>query len=126
MSLAALVSSPFELLLEMERRAKAAVAADQEAESQEDAWTGIAFRIGDERFVAARGAVREIMPMPEQLTRVPGAKTWLKGIANVRGQLLTVVDLLGFLGSGNTRIDRHSRVLHLASREVATAALLGG
>ena len=34
------------------------------------------------------------------LTRVPGAKSWIKGLANVRGQLLPVIDLRQFLGSG--------------------------
>ena len=34
------------------------------------------------------------------LTRVPGAKTWVKGIANVRGQLLPVLDLRQYLAVG--------------------------
>ena len=31
-------------------------------------------------------------------TRVPGAKEWVKGVANVRGNLLPVMDLGGFIG----------------------------
>ncbi len=124
MSLAALISEPFELLLELERRARAGTARQQEEQAQEDAWTGIAFRIGSERFVASRSDVREVMPVPEQLTRVPGAKSWLKGIANVRGQLLTVVDLLGFMGGGRAHVDRNTRVLHLAGRELPSAVIV--
>lgn len=124
MSLAALINDPFELLLELERRAKASIARQQGAETLDDAWTGIAFRVGKERFVAPRSDVREVLPLPEQLTRVPGAKPWLRGVANVRGQLLTVVDLLGFLGGGRTAVDRNTRVLHLASRELPTSVVV--
>ena len=124
MSLQDLIAEPFELLLELERRAKAAIAAGQHAQSDADAWTGIAFRLGDEEFVAARTDVREILPMPEQLTRVPGAKPWLRGIANVRGQLLTIVDLKGFLGGGRTTVGRRTRALHLTSRDQPTAVVV--
>jgi len=119
-----LISQPFELLLELENRARAGIARRQGAEAPEDAWTGIAFRVGDDRFVAARGEVREVLPVPEQLTRVPGAKAWLKGIANVRGQLMTVADLLVFLGGGRTSLGKNTRVLHLAVRELPSAVIV--
>lgn len=124
MSLRELIAEPFELLLELERRAKTAIASEQETDPDAEAWTGIAFRLGDEEFVAARGDVREILPVPEQLTRVPGAKPWLRGIANNRGQLLTVVDLKSFLGGGRSVVDRRTRVLHLTSRDQPTAVIV--
>src|SRR5690606_17271408 len=52
------------------------------------------------------------------------SKCWLRGIANVRGQLLTVVDLKAFLGAGSTVPDRRNRVLVAASREVPTALIV--
>ena len=62
--------------------------------------------------------------MPDQVTRVPGAKPWLRGIANLRGQLLTVVDLKAFLGAGSSAGERQSRILVLASREVPTGLVV--
>jgi twitching motility protein PilI len=124
LSLKDLISEPFELLLELERRAKAAIASEHDADADAEAWTGIGFRLGDEEFVAARGDVREILPVPEQLTRVPGCKPWLRGIANVRGQLMTLVDLKSFLGDGRTVLSRRSRALHLTSREQPTAVIV--
>ena len=124
MSLRDLVAEPFALLLELERRAKAAIAALDGADSETEEWIGIGFRLGQENFVAGRTDVREVLPFPDQLTRVPGAKPWLRGIANIRGQLLTIVDLKTFLGAGRTQADRHARVLHLASREVPTAIIV--
>jgi twitching motility protein PilI len=124
LSLAALAERPFELLLELERRARAAMAARAGAPVAADEWVGIGFRLGAEQFVASRGDIREVLPLPEQVTRVPGAKAWLRGIANLRGQLLTVVDLKAFLGSGSTTADRRARALVIASREVPTGLLV--
>lgn len=124
MNLHALADQPFELLLELERRARAAAAAREGAPASADEWVGIGFRLGAERFVTSRGDVREVLPIPEQITRVPGAKPWLRGIANLRGQLLTVVDLKSFLGAGGPAPDRQARVLVVASREVPTGLIV--
>jgi twitching motility protein PilI len=124
LSIQALIAEPFELLLELERRAKVAIAAQEGLDPAKEGWIGIAFRLGAEQFVAARTDVREVLPVPEHVTRVPGAKPWLRGISNVRGQLLTIVDLKAFLGTGRTQIDRHSRVLHLAGRELPSAVIV--
>ena len=124
MNLQALIEQPYELLLELERRAKAAIAARQGADVAAEEWVGVAFRLGAERFVTARSEVREILPVPEALTRVPGAKPWLRGIANIRGQLLTVADLRSFLGAGRAQLDRHARLLLAASRDVPTALIV--
>ncbi len=124
MNLQALAEQPFELLVELERRARAAIAAREGSPASSDEWVGIGFRLGAERFVTSRADVREVLPIPEQVTRVPGAKPWLRGIANLRGQLLTVVDLKSFLGAGTPAADRQARVLVVASREVPTGLIV--
>lgn len=124
MSLQSLAEQPFELLLELERRARVAIAAREGAPAATDEWVGIGFRLGAELFVTGRGDVREVLPVPDQLTRVPGAKAWLRGIANLRGQLLTVVDLKAFLGGGSASGERHARILVIASRDVPTGLLV--
>ena len=70
-SLESLVEQPFELLLEMERRSRAAVAGLAGTE-QPSEWVGVGFRVGDEHFVADRNEVREVLMLPTTLTRVPG------------------------------------------------------
>lgn len=124
MSLEALRHSPFELLLELERRARASIAAREGSHASDEDWVGIGFRLGAESFVTERGEVREVLPVPDALTRVPGSKPWLRGIANVRGQLLTVVDLKAFLGGGSAPQDRRARILVAASRDVPTGLLV--
>jgi twitching motility protein PilI len=124
LSLAELISEPFNLLLEIERRAREAVAGRRGGTRAVEEWVGVAFKLGREQFVAARAGVREVLPAPDQITRIPGSKPWLRGIANVRGQLLTIVDLKAYLGGGPAQTDRKARVLVLASREVPTAVIV--
>jgi len=115
--LAALVEQPFELLREIERRSRAAVAGKASGDLPEE-WVGIGFRIGQENFVADRNQVREVLMLPESMTRVPGAKRWLLGIANLRGHLLPLIDLKMFLGSGRTSLRRVTRVISINHREI--------
>ncbi len=124
MNLTELTDRPFDLLLELERLARAASIVRQGSNEAAEDWVGIGFRLGAEHFVVARHDVREVMPVPEQITRVPGAKVWLRGVANVRGQLLTIVDLKAFLGGGTTLPDRRGRILVPASREIPTGLIV--
>jgi twitching motility protein PilI len=109
---------PFELLRELERRSRTnneGVAAEASAGRE---WVGVAFRIGGETFLIAREETREVLGYPPSVTRIPGAKSWIKGLANVRGQLLPLIDLRQFLGSGATAIGRNTRVVVVNHREV--------
>lgn len=115
--LAALVEQPFALLQEMENRSRAAHAG-QGASSMPAEWVGVGFRIGEEQFVASRDQVREVLMLPEAVTRVPGANRWLLGIANLRGHLLPLVDVKLLLGSGRTTLRRTTRVISVNHREV--------
>jgi twitching motility protein PilI len=115
--LAALVEQPFELLAEMEQRARSAHAG-QGSGSMPSEWVGVGFRIGEEQFVATRDQVREVLMLPDSMTRVPGATRWMLGIANLRGHLLPLVDLKLMLGSGRTTLRRSTRVISVNHREV--------
>lgn len=115
--LAALVEQPFALLQEMEQRSRAAHAG-QLGHDMPAEWVGVAFRIGEEQFVAPRDQVREVLMLPEAMTRVPGAHRWLLGIANLRGHLLPLVDIKLLLGSGRTSLRRGTRVISVNHREV--------
>mgnify|MGYP001820393742 CR=1 FL=1 len=115
--LATLVEQPFELLQEIERRSRAAHSG-QGAGSAPAEWVGVGFRIGEEQFVASREQVREVLMLPDAVTRVPGARRWLLGIANLRGHLLPLIDVKLLLGSGRTTLRRTTRVISVNHREV--------
>lgn len=110
-SLRELRDRPFELLRELERRSRLAVSGIVAADGDAEEWVGIGCLLGEERFLVSRDQVREVMMMPATVTRVPGSKDWVAGLANLRGQLLPVFDLRTFLGAGSSRGVRTARVL---------------
>ena len=66
-------------------------------------------------------SVREVIPA-RPCTRIPGAPPYVRGLLNLRGQLLTVVDLKAFLGGGSAAGERQARVLVVASRDAEPAS----
>src|SRR5690606_29328511 len=71
---------------------------------------GVGYRIGSRRLASGFDEVLEILPLP-QATPVPGARPWLLGLANVRGNLLPVVDLKQFLEGERTVLHEGQRML---------------
>src|ERR1700684_4666615 len=102
---------PFELLAELERRGRAVTASSAADASQAGEWVGVALRMAGELYLVAREEAREVLGVPSVLTRVPGAKSWILGLANIRGQLLPAIELRAFLGSGPTAGSRATRVV---------------
>ena len=65
-----------------------------------------------------------MLGVPASTTRVPGAKAWIKGLANVRGQLLPIIDLRQFLGSGVTPVTRNTRIVVVNHREIPAGLIV--
>ncbi|KQT69115.1 chemotaxis protein CheW [Aureimonas sp. Leaf460] len=52
----------------------------------------VVFRVADEEYGVPIEAVQEIVRIPDQLTRVPKAPSFIEGVVNLRGAVLPVVD----------------------------------
>jgi twitching motility protein PilI len=124
LELKALRDRPFELLAELERRGRAVSAHVREEASGGREWVGVALRMAGDLYLVAREETREVLGIPASTTRVPGAKTWIKGLANVRGQLLPIIDLRLFLGSGVTPVTRNTRIVVVNHREIPAGLLV--
>lgn len=120
----ALRDRPFELLKALEKRSRSSVTSATPEVSHGNEWVGVAFRMGGETFLVAREETREVLGYPAAVTRVPGAKVWVKGLANVRGQLLPMVDLRQFLGSGVTTAGRNTRVIVVNHRDIPAGLMV--
>ena len=114
---------PFELLKELERRSRIAASGRGQESGHQEEWVGVGFRVGKTRLVAAREEVREVLTWPG-VTALPGAKPWLLGLANVRGQLLPITDLAAFFGGEPTTIGRGSRVLMVNHGDIPAGLLV--
>ncbi|MGA9851528.1 MAG: chemotaxis protein CheW [Gammaproteobacteria bacterium] len=122
-TLAELRARPFELLQELERRSRVAASGRGREAAHQEEWVGVGFRVGRAYLVSSREEVREVLPFPG-VTRLPGAKPWLLGLANVRGQLLPVTDLNTFFGGPPTDIGRNTRVLMVNHADIPAGLLV--
>jgi twitching motility protein PilI len=114
---------PLALLLEIERRSHACSSDLPRQVETRAQWTGIAFRVGGMDLVTPIGDVTETLRL-RAVTGVPGTKTWLKGIANVRGTLLPIVDLLDFLTGKVIVLGKRSRILVIHQAPVMVGLLV--
>jgi len=123
-NLRALRDRPFELLKELERRSRPTAAGGTPDAGVGQEWVGVALRMGGETFLVAREETREVLGLPAVVTRIPGTKAWVRGLANVRGQLLPMLDLRLFLGSGTTPAGRNTRVVVVNHREIPAGLIV--
>ena len=103
-------SEPFDLLLDLERRTVKRSAGLPTLDQVKDEWVGVGFRIGDTKLIAAMSDVKEILDLPE-FTTVPGVKSWIVGVANVRGSLLPIMDMKGYLLGEDIKQRHKGRVI---------------
>jgi purine-binding chemotaxis protein CheW len=63
----------------------------------------VIFRLGSEEYGLPMAAVEEVVRLPDQMTRIPNAPSFIEGIMNLRGMPVPVIDQ-------RTRfaVDRHS------------------
>jgi twitching motility protein PilI len=115
---------PLQLLRDIERRSQAVARGLPMQEESRDYWRGVGFVLGGQALLAPIDQVDEILTVPP-LTRVPLAKAWVLGIANVRGNLLPVMDLGAFLGLGPTGRDEATRVIAVREGEFFSGLLVG-
>ena len=84
-----------------------------------NAWTGVGFTLSGENFLAPIGEVAEVLKVP-RYTLVPGVESWMKGLANVRGRLLPISDMMMFMGRKSHVQEQKHRVLVVDHQGVFT------
>ncbi|WP_375740939.1 chemotaxis protein CheW [Pseudomonas boanensis] len=109
--------TPFQLLFEIDQRCRALAAGLPAQQQVVQSWSGIGFRMGERLFVAPMGEVAEVLHEP-RYTLMPGVKNWVKGVANVRGRLLPIMDLCAFFGTELSPLRKQRRVLVVDHQEI--------
>lgn len=100
----------FEFLQLVEKRSSENAGLSTREQDLSRFWTGVGFRIAGNDYLVNLKEVAEILSIPQH-TRVPGAKSWVKGLANVRGTLIPIMDLHSFLGRKAPASLRRQRLL---------------
>jgi purine-binding chemotaxis protein CheW len=74
----------------------------------------VAFKLAEENYAIESSYVREVYPL-KSLTPLPGAPSFVLGLTNLRGEILSIVDLHAFFELPNQGLSDRSRVIVLRS-----------
>jgi twitching motility protein PilI len=85
--------------------------------------TRLGVQVGPENWLLDLTDASEVVPLPG-LTPAPLTQSWFCGVANVRGNLYSVVDFSAFQGFEQTPQNVESRLLLVNSRYLDNSALL--
>ncbi len=81
-------------------------------------------RLAGERLGIAPALAREVLRVPPRLVPVPKAAEFIRGIINVRGEILAVTDLRPFLGLEGRDIPATGRLIIVEAAGIHTALLV--
>lgn len=114
--------SPSELAI-LERRARELARQNIDTGAYEDHVSVLTFLLAGELYAVPVALVREVRPL-KQLTRVPFAPPFVIGVINLRGNILSLIDIRKFLGTaGQELTDLHTTiVVEAAGLEVGILA----
>ncbi len=114
---------PFDLLQRLADRCRTQAVGLPSQEVVSETWSGVGFRLAGQTMVAAMGEVAEILHEP-RYTALPRVKPWVRGVANVRGRLLPIIDLSLFFGTVPSVPRKQRRVLVLDRDELFVGLLI--
>jgi twitching motility protein PilI len=78
----------------------------QAAASRDNTGSRLGFRVGE----VSLSDTEEVIPVPP-IVKVPGARRWFRGVANIRGNLFAVSDFSDFMEQGVTPEHADCRLL---------------
>jgi twitching motility protein PilI len=116
------IASPYEILKQLDARCRRNSSGLPVANADNEDWLGIGFAISGMPLLAKMEDVTEILPVPATI-RVPGVKPWVLGLANIRGSLMPVLDMNGYLYGKPSKIRKESRIL-IINRQALVACLV--
>ena len=83
----------------------------------------LGFQVGADNWFVALNQVNEVIPVPPTVT-VPLTHSWFRGVANVRGNLYSMIDFSAFQGAEAISSGMERRVILISDRLVGGAGLL--
>jgi twitching motility protein PilI len=83
----------------------------------------LGLQAGNEAWLVDLSEAGEVLPVPP-ISELPLTRPWFKGLANIRGNLYSVIDFSAFLGGTPVLVTPESRLLLIGDRFRLGAALL--
>jgi twitching motility protein PilI len=111
-------------LVGLRRRFEVAARSLPQFAIDESTWDGLVFSVAGVRVTVALNEVSEMLAVPERITRMPGAKPWMLGLANIRSSLLPIIDLQIYLGARAVVMGKQARVLVIRQHGLVSGLLV--
>lgn len=83
----------------------------------------LGFQSGSNYWLVEMSELKELLPVGK-IKPVPHAQSWYRGLTNVRGNLISVIDFAAWQEQPLTPSDSNNRILILSQRFAVDAALL--
>ena len=115
--------NPLEQLVALEARGRKHVVDLATDEDRREYWRAVSFRVADYHLLFDEGEVAELLTLPS-ITIVPGTKQWVAGVANVRGELLPIVNFGDFLFAQPVQPSKQARILVVVHEEVRSGLIV--
>ena len=94
----------------MSIRAGAISGVQTETKSLDDSLLVVEFLLGTEKYAIDSSFVKEVLSF-RKLTRVPGTPTFVAGLMNLRGKIISVINLMSFLYQKETGISAQNKII---------------
>ncbi len=85
----------------------------------------IGFKVGAEEYGLRLAAVQEIITLPH-ITRVPKAPDYIKGVINLHGNVIPVIDIARRFGIGETGLGANARIVVVESEDETVGLIAEG
>jgi len=82
----------------------------------------VRFKLSEEEFAIESDYINQVATINNVITPLPGVPDFIKGIINVRGKILSVIDLRSFLDLPITK-DKHNQLILVEYNEIELAIL---
>ena len=69
------------------------------------------FILGSMKYAIELPKIREILTYPDLITELPNTSTWVKGLINLRGEVVPILDVRVKFGTGEVIYDENTAVI---------------
>jgi len=111
------IRSPEEMRAVLRARARALAQEQAKEAGPQESLEVIEFRLAAESYGISSAFVREVYPIKD-LTRLPGTPAFVLGIINVRGRILSIVDLRVFFNLPQKGLGDLNKVIILSDERM--------
>ena len=116
-------ANPLDQLSALEKRGRRHVVDLTTEEDRREYWRAVSFRVAGNYMLFDEHDVSELLVLPA-ITVIPGTKQWVAGIANVRGELLPIINFGEFLFGEPVKPGKLTRVLVIVHEDVRSGLIV--